>query len=952
MTMREHQTRSSMGRLGLAAVAWACLAADAPAPPPQAALHLADGGSVVGALKGSDKPSSIRWESPAFAKPLEFPLDRIGSVTFPLPASPPRPAGDLCFELAGGDVLFGSLAGLDADAATIETPRFGRLKVARAKLHRISRWRDGTDAVYLGPGGLAGWKVPPMPVPSSQPARVAMRGGVVPPANPEPPAPTIASWREEAGQLATDVEGAAIRGDFVLPPRGTIEFELSWTKKPDFILALGAEDTEASFKRAFRIEVWGDDLVAYREGDRAADVAAIRKVGDGPGRVQLQVDLDQPSGRMIVSTPGGKALADLLVPLDMPFARTHLRLVNLHGDVRLESLRVGRWDGDPPRDARGDAARIHRGDGTIVYGKLLRYDDASKEYIVREEGKDSESRVAADKVSRVFLSPPAEEAPRGVRASFADGSRLSGELKAVEDGALRMDVPGFGGTVRVPVAGLRSLAAPRQAPAPEDKPASTPRLEGEGVRLLGALVEAIEDGDSSCLAWRPAGGATAVPLRHGFAGRVVFKDPPPPAPRPSPATVQARRMAVQRQAQPAGLGVRIINALAGNGQQPPAPTMTSPTSTAPLSIHLRTGDVIPSEVARIDEQGVSFKSALSTSTFIPHEKVKAVELARDEPPALRLNKPKRERLLTLPRMQKGSPPTHLVRSRNGDYLRGRVVAMDGQKLQVEVHLETKEVPRDRVGRIIWFHADELDEAKGPAKAPEPAGATRVQALRRDGVRLTFNANLMADGAVTGKSDVLGDCRVALDDVDQLLVGGAIEQAAAQVAYGPWRLHGAPEPKVPESDGSSSGSESPLVGKPAPDFTLELLGGKSFHLADARGKVVLLDFWATWCGPCLQAMPQVEAVAEEFKDRGVQLVAVNLQEDPKQITAMLERHKMHPTVALDRDGAVAQKYEANAIPQTVIIDKDGRVARLFVGGGPQLGDQLREALKAVLEAKAD
>ncbi len=200
--------------------------------------------------------------------------------------------------------------------------------------------------------------------------------------------------------------------------------------------------------------------------------------------------------------------------------------------------------------------------------------------------------------------------------------------------------------------------------------------------------------------------------------------------------------------------------------------------------------------------------------------------------------------------------------------------------------------------------------------------------------------------------MLGDCRVALDEVDQLLVGGAIEQAAAQVAYGPWRLHGAPEPKIPESDGSSSGSESPLVGKPAPDFTLELLGGKSFHLAEAKGKVVLLDFWATWCGPCLQAMPQVEAVAEEFKDRGVQLVAVNLQEDPKQITAMLERHKMHPTVALDRDGAVAQKYEANAIPQTVIIDREGKVARLFVGGGPQLGDQLREALKAVLEGKAD
>ena len=62
--------------------------------------------------------------------------------------------------------------------------------------------------------------------------------------------------------------------------------------------------------------------------------------------------------------------------------------------------------------------------------------------------------------------------------------------------------------------------------------------------------------------------------------------------------------------------------------------------------------------------------------------------------------------------------------------------------------------------------------------------------------------------------------------------------------------------------------------------------------------------------------------------------------------MLERHKLDPTVALDRDGVVAEKYAANAIPQTVVIDRDGKVARLFVGGGPHLGDQLRDALKAL------
>jgi peroxiredoxin len=287
-------------------------------------------------------------------------------------------------------------------------------------------------------------------------------------------------------------------------------------------------------------------------------------------------------------------------------------------------------------------------------------------------------------------------------------------------------------------------------------------------------------------------------------------------------------------------------------------------------------------------------------------------------------------------------------------LRGRIVAMDDAKLTVEVRLETKVVPRERISQIIWLHSDELDGEEGvPAVAPGDDDAEqpgiRVQVLRSDGIRLTFFADQMNEATLSGTSDILGACRVGLNQVDQLLIGGAIEQAASMLAYQQWKLHNAIEPKTADggSGDGSTGLESPLVGKPAPEFELALLDGKRFRLSEARGRVIVLDFWATWCGPCIQAMPQVDAAVRDFADQGVQLIAVNLEETPKQITAMLERHKLEMTVALDRDGAVGGKYGATAIPQTVIIDRDGKVARLFVGGGPQFGDQIREALKAVL-----
>jgi len=127
--------------------------------------------------------------------------------------------------------------------------------------------------------------------------------------------------------------------------------------------------------------------------------------------------------------------------------------------------------------------------------------------------------------------------------------------------------------------------------------------------------------------------------------------------------------------------------------------------------------------------------------------------------------------------------------------------------------------------------------------------------------------------------------------------------------------------------------SPRQGFPAPDFTLADLSGDSTTLSSHQGKVVLVNLWASWCGPCRAEMPAIQKLYDANRERGLEVLAVNstFQDNEDDARAFVQNLHLTLPVLLDKDGSVSRRYLLRALPSTFIIDRQGIIRAVIVGG---------------------
>jgi len=140
-----------------------------------------------------------------------------------------------------------------------------------------------------------------------------------------------------------------------------------------------------------------------------------------------------------------------------------------------------------------------------------------------------------------------------------------------------------------------------------------------------------------------------------------------------------------------------------------------------------------------------------------------------------------------------------------------------------------------------------------------------------------------------------------------------------------------------------------VGSMAPDFTLENVQGEKVSLSQLRGKVVIVNFWATWCPPCRSEMPSMEVLQRTFKDDGLVLLAINIEKEGRPVVEKFLKESPYSfQILLDDNASVQNRYNVFQFPESFIVDRNGIVVKKVIGAVPWMSGNIYNLLHFMLK----
>jgi len=826
---------------------------------PRGVLDLRLGGQLPGELvpaeqAGESPRETLLWKSPAFAAPFEFRLGAVSGIRFASPAGAEQPQAEpLRVHLRGGDVIAGKIREIDAATITVEAslgaePR--SLRIDRNEVESIGR-RGAAGGSFDGPGSLAGWEQKPAGAWREEAGRLlaSRRGASVSRDVAAPPRARYdisVSWTTAAEfRFSLTDDGVAGDDQFVLEmlrpggakptlavvrrKAGRASLEPVAVNPDDDVLRIVLFVDQLKGRMAVVLPASGDAPAADIVVERSADAEPLPGVrlslmaGDicleslrvSPWTTAEPV-LDDAT-RTTIAVRGGQSRGGEVEAFDPQADAFVVREAGQTtqipvGDVNQISFARSAAAG-PREPPQVRAIGVH---GDAVSGGLVKVDRQG--VWIRRQGIATPVGVGFTQlVALQSLMPAAAGADLPGREGRLEGAgfAMRGSLAAVAGGvgwqpAGSLTGSRFAESPAAPFAGRLDYVA-------QDAEAD----DGEMVGGIGGMVSPADDG-TFAVTMLAEDGAAARDGRLQPGDRIVAIAPSEQARFVQTKGLDAEKVTdLLRGRIGTPVRLRVTNAAGKDSREieivrgrlgmaaghllrqalQTQAELAAPQSAAtelayPEVVVLTSGESTVCRVAEIDGERVRLSTPLGGVVDVPAAAVKVVELDPSAP-GRTLDKVRFERLLTVPRTQRSQPPTHVVRLRNGDYVRGRLVKVDDETVKLALSGAEQDFPREAVTRLIWLQPEQPD---GKAAGDRPEEASDAEGLRVMGVwpggRRAVSMATAIDGVmVVGRNPALGDVRIDTEKVDRLIFGELSDKEAAPRPYSQWKVRPAPEPRA-------------------------------------------------------------------------------------------------------------------------------------------------------------